>query len=236
MKFLFFICFLISTIGYSQKQYKFDYIFEYQVKRYKDTIKIKNHHYNKTDKMFYKYYLTNSKNNNYYAVITDIDSLHYKLVFTDYNGVYSNVEYLKSDLDKAEFINIDCKNVIRTLNPYKYKVKYYDIEHLKDTIIHNKSFWHYKISSNKPRRTKKKKLGTNHYIIDKSSSFHLPILTHTTPHEKWKRDKQLPNGILMEKYFVNYYGKLSMEQKLISYKKIDKKITLQKECDYAKKN
>jgi len=214
------------TISYSQKQYDFDYLFEYQVSYYNDSMDIVSHHYSKTGKEIQKYYLTNSKNNDYFAIVTEKDSLHYRLVLIDHKGVYSNVEYLKSALNIAEFINIDCENVSERETLYKYKAKYYDIVHLKDTTVNNKSFWHYKMSSNKPKKKKKKKIGTNYYIIDKSSNFHLPLLTNSISHEKWKRNKELPNGILMEKYYINYYGQLSHQQKLISYKKIDKKIII----------
>jgi len=230
MKILTFLfCFAI-TISYSQKQYNFDYLFEYQVHYYKDTMNIVSHHYSKNGKINKEYYFTNSKNNNYFAVVTEKDSLHYKLFFFDHKGISAVVDYLKSDLNIAEFINIDCNNVQKTTNIYKYKTKYYDIVHLNDTTIYNETFWHYKMISNKPKKKKKQKIGTYFYIIDKSSNFHLPLLTNSTSFEKWKRNKEIPNGILMEKYFINYYGQLSYHQKLMRYKKIDKKIVIPKRC------
>jgi len=231
-KILYLIISILSiTNFYAQKTYEFDYLIEYEFNIFKDSIKIKNQHFYEQDKQIHRYYLTNSKNNDYYAVITEKDSLYYKLVFIDHNGIYSNVEFLKSDLNKAEFINIDCKNVTKTTNPYKYKTKYYDLVSLKDTIINNESFWHYKMTSNKPKKKRKEKIGTTFYIIDKSSNFHLPLLTFSTLYEKWKLNKELPNGLIKEKYYENYYGRLSSNEKLIEYKKIDKKIIIPKKCN-----
>ncbi|WP_299528276.1 hypothetical protein [uncultured Lutibacter sp.] len=227
-------CFIV-TLGFSQKQYDFDYIFEYELNHYKDSIHIPNHHFHKSDKKIRRYYLTNSKSNNYFAVITEKDSLYYNLVFIDHQGIYANVDYLKSDLNIAEFINIDCKNVSKTANPYKYKTRYYDIQHLKDTVIENESFWQYKMISNKQKKKEKGKIGTSIYIIEKFSDFHLPLLTFSTLYEKYILHKELPNGIIKEYLYINYYGKLSEKEMLIKYNKIDKKIILQKECDYTAK-
>ena len=228
--------FLFTTICFSQKQYKFDYLIEYDLTYYKDSIKIKNRPFRKTDKKIKKYYLTNSKNNDYLAIITEKDSLNYKMVFKDNNGIHSNVIILKSDLNKAEFINLDCKHMNRYQNAYKYQIKNYDFFILSDTVINNKSFIRYKLSSIKPKKVERKMLGTEFYIIDKFTNFHLPILSFSTAYEEWKSNKTIPNGIFIEKYFIDYYGNLDSSEKIVNYWKIDKKIVIQDECDYTKKN
>jgi len=230
MKILTFLLFLFITTCYSQKQYDFDYIIEYETTFYKDSIKIKNHHYRDKQKKIHRYYLTNSKNNDYFAIVIEKDSLNYRLMFIDYNGVYSNVIFSKSDLNKAEFINIKCENVGRYFNPYKYRTRNYDFFVLKDTVIKNETFSMYKFRSIKPKIEKRKKIGTNFFIINKSTDFHLPILTFSTEYEKWKLKKNIPNGIMSERYLINYFGKLSEHEKLIKYEKIDKKIIIPKEC------
>ena len=45
---------LISTICFAQKQYEFDYLIEYELTFYKDSIKIKNRPFNKKDKTITK--------------------------------------------------------------------------------------------------------------------------------------------------------------------------------------
>jgi hypothetical protein len=177
--------------------------------------------------------LTNSKKNNYTAVITELDSLKYKMIFKDENGIYSNVTILKSNLKKAEFINIDCKYVSRYRNPYKYQTKNYDFFELKDTLIKGKTYSKYKLESIKPKKVKRKKLGTEFYIINNRTEFHLPILNFSTAYEEWKTKRNFPNGIFLEKYFIDFYGQLDSKECFINYWKIDKKILIQKECDYT---
>lgn len=232
----FIITFLFFTsICFSQKQYKFDYLIEYELTYYKDSIKIKNRPFRKVDKKIKKYYLTNSKNNDYLTIITEKDNLNYRMIFIDNNGIYSNVIILKSDFNKAEFINLDCKYVNRYQNAYKYQIKNYDFFDLTDTLINDKSFIRYKMSSIKPKKVERKKLGTEFYIIDKFTDFHLPILNFSTAYEEWKNNKTIPNGIFNEKYFIDYYGNLDWIEKIVNHCEIEKKIVIQDECNYAKK-
>ena len=233
MKLLLITFLLLSTVCFSQKQYEFDYLIEYEFTLFKDSIKIKNRPFRKEDKVIKKYYLTNSKKNNYTAIITEIDSLDYKMIFKDENGIYSDVIIAKSDLNSAEFINIDCEYVRKYFNPNKYKTKYYDFLNLNDTLINGKTYSRYKMESIKPKRTKKGKLGTEVYIVDKETQFHLPILNFSTAYEEWKTERDLPNGIFYEKYFIDYYGLLDSKETLINIWKIDKKIVINKDCDYT---
>ena len=89
------------------------------------------------------------------------------------------------------------------------------------------------MESIKPKRTKKGKLGTEVYIVDKETQFHLPILNFSTAYEEWKTERDLPNGIFYEKYFIDYYGLLDSKETLINIWKIDKKIVINKDCDYT---
>jgi len=227
--------FLFTAICFSQKQYRFDYLVEYELTLFKDSLKIENRPFRKIDEKIKRYYLTNSKNNDFIAIVTEKDSLNYRLVLKDNNGIYSNVIILKTNLNSAEFINIDCEYINQYSNNYKYQIKNYDFFILKDTVIDEISFSRYKLSSIKPKKVKRKKLGTKFYIIDKSTKFHLPILNFSTAFEEWKDNKNLPNGIFKEKYFIDYNGALDSNEKLIKYWKIDKTIIISKGCDYTKK-
>jgi len=235
MKLLLTIFLLLSAYCFSQKQYKFDYLIEYEVTYYKDSVKIKNRPFRKKDKTFKKYYLTNSKKNNYTAVITELDSLSYKMIFKDQNGIYSNVTFLKSDLNKAEFINIDCKYVTKYQNLFKYQTKNYNFFKLNDTVINGKAYSKVKLASIRPKTIKRKKLGTEFRIIDKETSFHLPILDFSTAYEEWKTEGNLLKGIFFIKYFIDYYGYLDSKENLINFWKVDKKIVINEECNYTEK-
>ena len=233
MKLLLTTLLLISTFCYSQKQYEFDYLIGYELTFYKDSAKITNRPFREKDETLKKYYLTNSKKNNYRAVITELDSLNYNMIFKDDNGIYSNVILSKSDFNVAEFINIDCKNITRYQNPFKYKTKYYAFFKLNDTMLNGKQYSKFKLESIKPKRTKKEQLGTQFYIIDEEMSFNLPVLDFSTAYEEWKIERNLPNGIFIETYFIDYNGYLDSKEKLINYWKIDKKIVINEDCDYT---
>lgn len=233
MRFLVIIFLLIANYSFSQKLYEFDYLLEYESTFYKDSIKFKNRKFFKKDETIKKYYLTNSKKNNYVAIVTELDSLNYKIIFKDQNGIYSNATFLKTDLNKAEFINIECKYVHRYENRYKYQTKNYDFFKLNDTVINKKHFSFFKLESIRPKTVKRKKLGTQYYIIDTETAFHLPVLDFSTAYEEWKTDSYLPNGIFLEKYFIDYYGFLHSKEKLINYWKIDKKIVINNACNYT---
>ncbi|MFD0990748.1 hypothetical protein ACFQ1R_11620 [Mariniflexile jejuense] len=223
-----------STFCFSQKIYQFDYLIEYEITFHQDSIKINDGTLRKVNKTKKAYYLTNSKNNEYHARITEMDSLKNKISFIDNNGVSANVTYLKSGLDEAEFIDIECKNVMRYQSQYKYEIKNYDFIKLNDTVINGKAYDRYKLESVKPKRTKRKKLGIIYYIIDKETAFHLPILDFTTAYEEWKSGSHLNNGLFFERYYIDYYGNLGTKERLINYQKIDKKIVIDDECNYAR--
>ena len=219
MKYFTFLIFLISTNCFSQKQYKFDYLIDYDQIINKDTVKIG-----------FIYYLTNSKDNSYTASVTELDSLHFNLKLRDYTKeLYSIVKILKRDFFMAEFINFDCKLF------FKYKsiihTNSYDFFILKDTIINKKTYKYYKLNNIKPKIVKRKKTGTNYYIINQSTNFHLPILTYPTAYQEWKLNKNIPNGIFLEKYFVNYWGEIGYHLKLKGIHNVDMKIVISKGCD-----
>lgn len=228
------LCLLWASYCFSQKQYEFDYLLEYQLTLYKDSIKIKDRPFREKDETIKKYYLTNSQKNNYRAEITELDSLHYKMVFKDENGILSKITFLKTDLQKAEFINIDCKYISEFENPFKYQTKNYSFYKTNDTILNNSTYSKYKLQAISPQRIKRKKLGTLYYIIDQSALFHSPLFTQSTAYEEWKTESTLPNGLLIETYFIDYYGQLDSKETLVNYWKTDKKIIIPNNCNHTK--
>lgn len=215
---------LSTVLCFSQKRYEFDYLIEYKRTFYKDSL---------TEKTISRFYLTNSKKNSYLAVITNSDSLNYQMDFKDENGLTFNVNFLKSDLNKAEFINAECGYISKYRNPYKFRIKEYDFFNLKDTLINGIEFARYKLTSIKPKKEKRKKLGTEIYIIDKNTKFHLPVLYSPTAYEEWKSKKNVPNGIFKERLLFDYYGNLSVKEEMIGYHKINKTIIIDEKCDYT---
>ncbi|GAA4962584.1 hypothetical protein [Algibacter aquimarinus] len=225
MKQLITLILTLSTIFcFSQKQYEFDYLIEYKHTFYNDSL---------TEKTISRYYLTNAKKNSYLAVITNLDSLNYQMDFKDENGLSFNVNFLKSDLIKAELINVECDYIWKYRNPYKFRIKEYDFFNLKDTLINGIVYARYKLTSIKPKKEKRKKLGTEIYIIDKNTKFHLPVLYFSTAYEEWRSKKNIPNGIFKERLLFEYSGKLSIKEEIVGYNKINKKIIINAKCDYT---
>lgn len=216
------ILIILTSFCFAQEKYAFDYSIETEITFYKeDSIKKK------------VVYLTNSKDNSYFAEITSKDSLNYRIVFRHHDKLYSDVLISKSGLKKAEFINISCDAITFKKNKYKSATKRYDFFNLEDTLINQKEYAAYKLKSilSLKKRTKRG-AGTNLYIIDRSTSFHLPILTNPTAYEEWKLHNNIPNGLFIEKKHINVTEEEHSSEKLISHTKIDKKIVIPEDCDY----
>ncbi len=218
-QFLLFLFFATSLLSFGQKKYSFDYalIYDFQA--------------NEKSKVEQRILLTNSKDNSYFLEATEKDSLKYTLTFVDRNGYFSITLVSKSDFFKAETISADCTSVLNYKNPYKYQVENYDYQVLNDTLIDGDSYSRYFLKSNKPKREKRRKLGTLFFAIEKNTAFHQPVLLHSTSYEEWKLEKNIPNGIPKLFYFTSYKTKkILWKHTLTGYKKIDKYIMLPKGC------
>lgn len=116
-------------------------------------------------------------------------------------------------------------------NIYKYQTKNSDFHILNDTVINSNVYSTYKFQSNKKLKKRiRKGIGTNYYIIDNSTSFHLPVLQHPTAFEEWKLNKKLPYGIFYELTFVTPLNEKHSSEILKSYHKIDKKVAIVVKC------
>ena len=166
-------------------------------------------------------YLINEQDNSYNSTNLTISDNKEEITFVDQNGVYW----------KGQLNNRNLKNSVVTLdkglsrkynNPYKYQVDNYDFVELKDTLLDNKNCKRFMLKSNDVEKEKKKKLGREIYIIDTSSNTQ-PLLTFCTAYEVWKRRKNIPNGIIIEKYFYNFKGEMVTKEKLKSIENINLK-------------
>lgn len=91
----------------------------------------------------------------------------------------------------------------------------------------------YILKSNNSKREKKKKLATFYYYLENNTGFHLPLLEHETAYEEWELERNIPNGIPKEMYYLDY-GKVEilMLYKLKRIIKIDKILTIPEGCKY----
>ncbi len=163
-------------------------------------------------------YLINEQDNSYNAFQNNILSNQNEITFVDQNGIYWKGQIKTEDLNKPK-ISLEKEQMTNYSNPYKYQVDNYDFIELKDTVLNEKVCKRFMLKSNDAEREKKKKLGTEIYVIDTSSNMK-PMLTFVTAYEIWKKRKNLPNGLIMEKYFFNAKHEMITKEKLKSSENI----------------
>ena len=221
--FLLVICFF-GSLGFSQKQYHFDYalIYDNPISVDKETKS--------------NLYLINSKDNSYHTFVSfDKDSIKASLKLIDFEGLIINSNISKGVFYKAETFSNESNSVYRFSNKFNYKTKEYDIVRHQDTTINDTIYFHYSIKSNKSLEyQKRKRIVTSHYIIDKNSEQFKPFLYHSTIYNKWLETLKIPNGIIKIKYDVNVEGKIIFKQTLVKVVQINKVFTIPEECDYTK--
>jgi hypothetical protein len=217
---------LLVQLCYSQKNYYFDYILEFDKE-----ISLNS----KVEIDSIKTYLINSNKNSYFMSLNKGDFLNVGLNFIDNDGIliYSTIN--KSLFNATRKITIDCKNAKHYYNPYKYQVENYIFINLKDTIINNKSFYHYCIKSNRSLKYQKRnKIMAIHYIVDKNSTDFLPFLIEPTCYEEWKKERNIPNGLPFIIYQKNFEGKITHKIQLKTCTKIEMSLVVPEECDFTK--
>lgn len=218
MKYL--LIFLVTQC-FSQKQYTFDYIIEYENIIIQDTLR----------KMGSTYVLTNSKDNTYFGMLNERDSLNFSLDFMDYKSIRTNYSIIKkSDFADAEIISLNCKDIIKNTHPFQHLTKKYHFTLPKDTIINTKVYLTYTIEDNNIKRKKDKKNNAITYIVDKETDFHLPVFTDEAAYEEYHAEGKIPNGIIFEKINCNFLNKLVHIQRRVNYLPTNKKIVIPLDC------
>ena len=207
----------IFEFSFSQKSYRFDYLLEYEIYNYKDSISMP------------KYYLTNSLDNSYFAVVTKKNKKTFIINFTDYNGVSSTFELDKDNLFKEEPIIINRDYIKKfTYSKKKNKRNKMKFKILKDTVIEQYQLKHYKFYSTDSRKSKRKKLREQHYYIDDNDGLHLPILDNTNAFDVWNLDGNISKSIYRFKYEFNYLGEVLFKEKLKQITRIKKILLIEK--------
>lgn len=233
MRIISFLIFLLTTSTvFSQKVYHFDHMLETSYTLYKDSVKIKNRPFRTETTSFKRFILTNANTNSYFAILTEKDSLHYTLQFREQDKIKADVVLLKAEFNAANRITTPCKYVLNNKNHFRYQVKNYEFVKLKDTLIDAVHLKQVTLKGLKPQKIEKKKLGQQFYLIDTTQlRNHAPILTNATAYEEWKSaPKALPNGLLKETYFKDFYGTLDSKETVLKYQKIEKSILISKNC------
>ncbi|MFD2828166.1 hypothetical protein ACFSYG_16935 [Leeuwenhoekiella polynyae] len=223
---------LLGSRSFSQKTYHFDYMLETNYILYKDSVKIKHRPFRTETRSQKRYLLTNSKDNSYLAILTEKDSLYYNLQFKKQDKIKANIILLKNEFDIAERINIPCKYVLSNKNHFQYQVKNYAFQKLHDTVIGSTQLHQLVLKSVKEKTIKRKKIGELYYLIDTAKlADNLPVLKNVTAYEEWKTEtSSLPNGLLKETYFRDFYGYIDYKETVIGFKVVDKYIWIEEQC------
>lgn len=188
-------------------QYNFDYCVTYEI------INSKNQNKNRTVS-----YFINKQDNSYFALQNNTLNKLKEITFLDRNGVY-----FKSQLEIKTLINssitLNKEHIKKYSNPYKFQVDNYDFVKLKDTILNNKVCKRFLLKHNNPKRETKRQIGKEVYVID--TTFNIkPMLTFDTAYEIWKLRKNIPDGLIVEKYLYNSKNELEITEKIKSNENI----------------
>jgi hypothetical protein len=222
-KILLFLIVFISIPSYSQKKYLFDYMMEYYRKD-TDTSKVKK-----------EYILTNSKDKSYTLRVFEKDSSNFDLSFLNLIGVSSKMILDKNSFSEAEFITSNCDFISGYSYPSKFKTQDFNFIKKSDTLVGGEYCSHYIFKCNDPKKEKRKKLGTLHFILKKDASCNLLFFDHPTVYEEWKSEGNILNGILQEMFLELYDKNKNISfYKLKQYAKINKYLIVPEECDYTK--
>ncbi len=229
MKFLKLFLLFFTTLCFSQKEYSFDYLIHYEYTRFVDSTATKS-----TD----IYYLTNSNQNEYFAVMSEADSLNFHVYLKDENGIESRVRLPKANFQTSgnSKMEIKCESVFKYKpSSWKYLTNVYQYSEKIDTVIQGNNYGSYTLACKNPERNKKRNIGSFQYIMDDNSEFHLPVLTSSVALEEWKLDKKLPNTIYKEKIYTNNRNQIEFKEDLIEAKNVAITLFISEECDLSKR-
>lgn len=215
-------CFLLFFTVFSlqsQKEVAFDYVVTYRNTNYVDSTSTLEH------------FLTNSKDNSYYAILTESDTTHSELEFFQHDGRYFKVYFETANFQDASALTIACSSLRKNKNVNKRQVRNYQFVLLAKKRNVNKPELHYRlVSTRKPKEQLRKKIGYIDYIIQDATEFHLPILLHPTAYEEWKSNSAIPTGIFKERTFFDHAGAIEEKRTLIGYSETVKSILFPPNC------
>lgn len=201
-----FILLFASLYSFAQSN-TFDYVLdiEYQARENQIPTKSKWH--------------VNSKDNTYLLEIKNKNEGITDVRFFDALKVVGQDSYPKNKINASKGLTMDCNKVLYFKNPYKKnQLKRYYFEVFNDTVIDGKAYIHYAIKCNDKKYAKRKKIGEIHYIVHKDGPDIKPVLLHdTAPLTVYMMHKNIPNGLLKERYFITPDGKKECRYKVTGH-------------------
>lgn len=209
-KYIFIFCSFLFLSNYkSYKEYEFDYIIEYSSSIH-------------GSEPYSVFYLTNSKDNSYWASFYNLNEESFNLTFRKHGSISRRAVINKKEFYKAETIFME-RGFAHVKAISERSAKKTGFLKLNDTIINNTTHQHFEF---KTLKSKKKDL-VIHYIIEPSTENHLPVLFYPDAYVEWKVEKNLPNGIFKELYYTNDNNEfLENHLKLVGYQPYNKVIRM----------
>ncbi len=208
---------LISLTGFGQR-YEFDTFTEYQFKKSEQA---------GIDKTFV---FSNSKDNSYILSVLE-DGKQVTLTFLHASGQKAVLKMPKQSFFDEENILVNCSSTQKQdLTFAQEAVVSFDFMKLSDTIIKKDTLQHYVIRT--VDSDVAKEVGERHFIIQKSTDFHLPNVTPgTIPYFCWASGKTLPSGLFRQTYIVKD-EELLEKMILMDYRKQKKVLVIERGCKY----
>ncbi|TRW24330.1 hypothetical protein FMM05_10895 [Flavobacterium zepuense] len=208
----------ISFTSYCQT-YTFDYMVEYSYKNFTDTVKKSTKSRAST-----LYCFINSKSNVCYM------NVHESKGKTHMQPTLETGKFYLSSMPTEDFfvegISMKCP-YSGFIPPSDKKPKDFEFIAKADTMINTQPFKHYVLKPINEKKFKKGEINIEHYIIDNSLDFQIPILSgQSLSYKFWENGAKLPNGILKEVFGINAEGKRTFEQKMVQVLPIKKIIII----------
>ncbi len=220
MKLLLFFL-LISTGLFSQKKYSFDYLIEYDFQE------------NEKSRVKKRYILTNSKDNTYDLLVWQSSAKNINIFFcVDLEGIRILKHIPARDLFSNEKLFINCNDYIVGRISSIYNDKKYRFTVHRDSMMLTDTLQHYQMDIISKKLKKQYKFGTSHYLVEKETQFHLPLMRFSEKFDARITSKNIPNGIANEMYTINDFRHTKeYHYKLVNYVKIEKEIIISNHCE-----
>ena len=194
--------------------YSFDYRLKYECRNSeKDSIQLVN-------------YYINSDKNNFYAEIRQKNNGIQQLYFRDQDILTCHAN-VTGDVKNPGTLQFPDSLTRSFSNMYEYKAKKYEIKNCKDTLVSGKSYAKVIFEFKDVKKAKRKKIGKHIYIIDTSRKMR-PLLTNPTSLNIWRLNKNMPDGLIVEKHIYNYRGEIHWSEKLIEIAPVNFNLSIER--------
>ncbi len=218
---LFFI--FCTTFCFSQRTYQFDYELTFETDSLLERPISNRNLFQTTKNINIERFWVNSADNHYFTIIMKKDTVNYYIRFVDQSKLMANVLNRVEDFDGSDILNLQCDFVRPFSSENSSQRKWYSLLNMTDTILDGQSYGRYKLVPNNLKRAKRKKLGTEYFLVDKTVDA-MPVLVFSGAYERFKQSNNISRGLLYQMYFINYEGKLLRRQTLVKKEKVDRKV------------